>query len=301
MNCLLSGRWSAAGGKANGFNRMDRMYRIKNRHMHPYRNLNDKSCRHGYLLSMSNRFGKKESGLLSSFPQKRESGDLASHRFFLSILSILLIGFSFSPCFANDFLSFSGRLDLRGVAALGNNPAKEDPSFTGRVKIDTPPSRWRFHSWLEGGWDGTVERPIRDHSLLRLYDKVYLSNTPYLEFKELYIGFAAGDMELRGGVQRYAWGRLDEYPPNDLLNPWDYTRFVLRPLEDRKIGVPSLSASFSREAWGLDLVWIPVFVPYRLSRPNERWFGSSMIDTIRGIPGAEIIPAEPDLPPTSRT
>ena len=74
--------------------------------------------------------------------------------------------------------------------ALDSNSIKEYPSFTGRLKVDTPQSNWRFHSWLEGGWDGSVKLPARDHALLKLYDEVYQSNTPYLEFKELYLAFS---------------------------------------------------------------------------------------------------------------
>ncbi len=210
---------------------------------------------------------------------------------------ILLVLFSASACIADDFLSVSGRLDMRGVARFNDNSAGEDPSLTGRLKIDTLPSKWRFHSWLEGGWDGSVKHPIRDHKLLKLYDDVYQSNTPYLEFKELYLSFTSHELELRAGVQRFAWGRLDEYPINDLLNPWDYTRFILRTLEDRKIGVPSLSANLNRGDWSLDAVWIPVLVPYRLPQPNERWFGDSRISTLTAIPNSDVVPGEPDLPP----
>ncbi|HET6420171.1 MAG TPA: hypothetical protein VFG19_08450 [Geobacteraceae bacterium] len=212
-------------------------------------------------------------------------------------LSILLITFPASTCLAGDFLSVSGRLDLRGGPALESDSVKEDPSFTGRLKVDTPPSRWRFHSWLEGGWDGSVEHPVRDHALLKTWDGVYQSNTPWLEFKELYGAYSANDLELRAGVQRYAWGRLDEYPINDLLNPWDYSRFILRPLEDRKIGVPSLSANLNSGNWSFDMVWVPVFVPYRLPQPNERWFGQSEFANLSRIPNSDIVPKEPDLPP----
>ena len=181
--------------------------------------------------------------------------------------------------------------------ALDDDSIKEDPSFRGKVKIDISPSKWRFHSWLEGGWDGTVKRPVRDHSLLKSWDEVYQSNTPFLEIKELYVGYVTDTLELRAGIQRFAWGRLDEYPINDLLNPWDYTRFLRKSLEDRKIGVPSLSASLGKGDWNFDAVWVPLFVPYRLPLPNERWFGESAISAFTLIPGADINPGEPDLPP----
>ncbi|HET6365239.1 MAG TPA: hypothetical protein VFG02_09325, partial [Nitrospirota bacterium] len=123
-----------------------------------------------------------------------------------------------SPSFADESLSVSGRLDLRGVYALHDDSVKEEPSLVGRIKIDTGTSAWRFHSWIEGGWDGAVKRPPRDDSLFKNYDEVYQSNSPYLEFKEIYIAHSSNDLDLRAGIQRFAWGRLDEYPPNDLLN-----------------------------------------------------------------------------------
>src|SRR5512143_1496201 len=70
-----------------------------------------------------------------------------------------------SPSFADESLSVSGRLDLRGVYALHDDSVKEEPSLVGRIKIDTGTSAWRFHSWIEGGWDGAVKRPPRDDSL----------------------------------------------------------------------------------------------------------------------------------------
>jgi hypothetical protein len=218
----------------------------------------------------------------------------ACSRFIFFMLSCLLYA---SYSFADENLSLSGRLDLRGVEALDRDSVKEDPDLEARIKFDATVSSWRFHSWLEGGWDGSVKRPAQDHSLFKSYDEVYQSNSPYLEFKELYLTYASGPLDLRAGIQRFAWGRLDEYPPNDLLNPWDYTRFLTKPLEDRKIGVPAVSAALHKGDWTYETVWIPVFVPYRLPLPDERWAGSSPAQTIsQTSPGVEITPKEPDLP-----
>ncbi|HTG00332.1 MAG TPA: DUF1302 family protein, partial [Nitrospirota bacterium] len=201
------------------------------------------------------------------------------------------------PAHADDALSLSGRLNARGGERQEKDSVKEDPSLEGRLKLDASASSWRLHSWLEGGWDGTVLRPPRDRSLFKNYDEVYQSNSPYLEFKELCLTHTSGSLDLRAGIQRFAWGRLDEYPPNDVLNPWDYTQFLRKPLEDRKIGVPSVSATLNRGDWSLDAVWIPVLVPYRLAMPDERWSGSSIASTIHSaLPNAVITPREPDLP-----
>lgn len=216
---------------------------------------------------------------------------------FRSLSRLFIVLFTTSLSFADDTLSVSGKIDLRGVDALNSGTVKEEPGLTGRIKVDTPRSSWRFHSWLEGGWDGTVKRPVSDEQLFKNYDEVYQSNTPYLEFKELYVARTFGDVDIRAGIQRFAWGRLDEYPSNDLFNPWDYTQFLIKPLEDRKIGVPSISAILNKGDWTFDTVWVPVFVPYRLPLPNERWSGVSVTSALSRIPNAELVPAEPDLPP----
>ena len=208
------------------------------------------------------------------------------------LLAALLV----SPVCAGDSLSLSGRLSTSGVIRFNEESVREDPSLFGRIKADAQKSNWRFRAWLEGGLDGTVHSPKRDHSLFKNYDEVYQDNTPYLEFKEIYAEHSFSNIDLRIGVQRFSWGRLDEYPVNDLFNPWDYTRFIMRSLEDRKIGVPSVSATLSRNDWTYQAVWVPLFVPYRLSKPNERWAVIPANSSLSKIPGAEIVPQEPDLP-----
>ncbi len=213
------------------------------------------------------------------------------------LILLLLILFTPSFSFADDAFALSGRMNLRGIERREKDSVKEDPALDGRLKLDANGTTWRFHSWLEGGWDGTVKRPPRDRSLFKNYDEVYQSNSPYLEFKELYLSRSSANLDLRAGIQRFAWGRIDEFPPNDLINPWDYTLFLRKPLEDRKIGVPALSATINKGDWTYDAVWVPVLVPYRLPMPDERWSGSSLASTIKqAAPNAVIVPHEPDLP-----
>jgi hypothetical protein len=213
----------------------------------------------------------------------------------ICISAVLVVLFA-SSVSAEDFLSHSGRVSVRGVVPLDSASETEYPSLMGRLQVDTLPSPWRFHLWLEGGWDGTVAMPARDHALLKTFDEVYQSTTPYLEFKELYGSYSSDILEVRAGVQRFAWGRLDEFPVNDLLNPWDYTRFITKSLEDRKIGVPSVSARLGKGDWSLEAVWVPLLVPYRLPLPNERWSGIPGIPSYTSLPGTRVTPAEPDLP-----
>jgi Protein of unknown function (DUF1302) len=213
--------------------------------------------------------------------------------FFFAAILLFITSFSF----ASEPVSLSGSFTLYGVDALEKNSTSEKPSLTGKIKFDGTNSVLRFHSWLEGGWDGAVRKPVQDHALFKSYDRVYQRNTPYLEFKEFYATYSPGILDLRAGIQRFAWGRLDEYPPNDLFNPWDYTQFLIKPLEDRKIGVPALSATLSSSDWTYEAVWVPVFVPYRLPMPDERWAGTSTAASIaHSVPQSQIMPQEPNLP-----
>lgn len=211
------------------------------------------------------------------------------------LLVLAALFFNVSNLRAEGDFSFSGRLRMEGVYALDSDSREEGPSFTARVKTDWRKSSWGFHSWIEAGWDGTVRDPQRDHSLFKNFDEVYQDNTPYMEVKELYLAHSMGEVDLRIGLQRFSWGRLDEYPVNDLFNPWDYTRFIIRPMEERKIGVPAVSATMSKTDWTYQAVWVPWLVPYRLPKANERWslIGAALSD----IPERDVVSREPDLPP----
>lgn len=217
----------------------------------------------------------------------------------VTILTAATIVLSPFLSLAEESVSLSGRLGVRGVQEIESDSVEEDPSVAGRLKVSAEGSVFGFHSWLEGAWDGSVRRPARDNSLFKSYDEVYQSNTPYLEFKELYVSYSAQELELRAGIQRFAWGRIDEYPSNDLLNPWDYSQFPRKALEDRKIGVPSLSAAVTQGDWTFETVWLPVFVPYRLAMPDERWSGVSIASQLAQVPNVEVVPEEPELPERS--
>ena len=211
------------------------------------------------------------------------------------IIVCLLLVFA-SAGFAEDFFSTSGRLELRGILPLQETDTEpEYPSLLGILKVDTTHPTWRFHMWLEGGWDGSVDLPVEDHGFIKGWDKVYQSITPFLEFKEIYGSYANDFLEFRAGIQRFSWGKLDEYPINDLLNPWDYSQFLIKSLENRKIGVPSLSARLNKDDWSAELAWVPILVPYRLPLWTERWSVYPGIITMTKDYNAEIINQEPDL------
>ena len=200
------------------------------------------------------------------------------------------------PLRAEDSCTLAGRLTSRATWALDDSSINEDPSLSGRLAIDAQRGSWHLYSWLEGGWDGTVRGQSRNHAIVKGLGAVYQDSTPYLEAKDLYAERTYGNVDARIGIQRFAWGRLDEYPVNDLFNPWDYRQFLMRSLEERKIGVPAVSAAVNRLEWTAQLVWVPWLVPYRLPEADERWSLDSACVLFPDTSIASVTLREPGLP-----
>lgn len=208
---------------------------------------------------------------------------------------LLFLGVA-SPLQAAEAVTAAGRLTFSAIHALREESAKEDPSLNARLLLDAARSDWRLHAWLEAGWDGASRGAHWDGSFLKDFDAVYQDQNPFLDVKELYAERQLSGIDCRVGVQRFAWGRLDEYPVNDLFNPWDYRHFLLKSMEERKIGVPALSATLPSQERSWQLVWVPWYVPYRLPGPDERWSFTPARALFPDASGVEVVPEEPELP-----
>ena len=189
------------------------------------------------------------------------------------------------PCGAGtgEEPAFSGRLTLAADYAVDQESASEDPFVAARLLIDDQMFAWTLHGWFEGEW--VLSAAGQQAVAVKRFDRVYGNESRPFDCKELYAGRSLAGIDWQAGIQRFSWGRLDEFPINDFFNPWDYDQFIIKPLEERKIGVPALSASLDRLDWSAQLVWVPWFVPYRLSASGSRWAVTSSPE-----------PHEPDLP-----
>ena len=160
--------------------------------------------------------------------------------------------------------------------------------------------RERPQAFLDLRLDGTATRSLRGHLELRerfggpfeggpgagVYDwsHVYQNRSPSTEVIEAFADVHLRRADLRVGVQKVAWGKLDGIPPTDLVNPRDYHDPLIEDFEERKIGIPAVNATYylpdvARLALtGLraTLVWVPIAVPPRLALLDERWFPSSI-------------------------
>jgi hypothetical protein len=111
------------------------------------------------------------------------------------------------------------------------------------------------------------------------YRSVFQSVSPSVQFEDAFIDLTVDALDLRLGMQKFAWGKLDRVQPTDVLNVQRYSDPFLLDEEERKIAVPAVHASYSlpRREWipeesRLTAVWIPQYFPYRFPLVGERWF-----------------------------
>ena len=192
----------------------------------------------------------------------------------------------------------NGYLEANVTAPLRRNTPQEDPSGTLKLEgtLDVGDS-FRFRFSPKMSYDGTVLKP-RDDNPIESFSKVYPGKAFQIEVDEAYGEYIQDLFELKCGIQKVQWGKLDELNPVDNINPQDFSKFVLYKRVDRSIGIPMVKLDAYPPLWDLtvEAVWVPFFVPYRMARPGERWFPpvfyvDPVIDVqYPGIPG--VIPVE---------
>jgi len=99
---------------------------------------------------------------------------------------------------------------------------------------------------------------------------------------DLYVEFRGTAFDLRGGMSRIVWGRLDEFQPTDVVNPVDLSRFVLEGRSESRLPVALLRGRlFLPGSSTLEGIVVPAFragrfdqleeetSPFRLSPPGS--------------------------------
>jgi hypothetical protein len=195
--------------------------------------------------------------------------------------------------------SLNGALEVSGVIPFDGETTSENPSalvvLEPRVDFGEHVS---LYVDLRGGYEGSQRSPANDGLLIR-FDEVYPSKDRYVEIAEAYLSFYLSEVDLRVGIQKFAWGTLDQFNPTDNLNPWDLRHpFATDPLR-RKIGVPAVRAlvgsAFSSVL--VEAIWMPFYVPYRMADPGDRWY-PPLFDAVKSYPTPDLgLPIE--LPPVN--
>lgn len=177
-------------------------------------------------------------------------------------------------------VTLNGWFDGLAVAATQGGPVQR-PQLIGTLQLDARPRRW-LRAYLET--KGRVGGPFIGGQGAGVYefDQTFQNRSPSLEFVEAWVEGRAQRFDVRAGLVRVAWGKLDGIPPTDIVNPRDYHDPLVMESEERKIGIPMLTGTYHAPFEGagfrglrLQLLYVPIAVPSRLPLAEERWFPSS--------------------------
>jgi hypothetical protein len=87
---------------------------------------------------------------------------------------------------------------------------------------------------------------------------------------EIVADLAYDRADLRVGLGRVVWGRLDELQPSDVVNPLDIARFFFEGRSEARLPVPLVRArAFLSEDAILEAVYVPVFRSGRFDQLDE--------------------------------
>jgi hypothetical protein len=173
-----------------------------------------------------------------------------------------------------------GKLEFLDVERTDSSSPYQNPQGKLRLNLTTDFSpQLQFVTGLTGTAGGTPHNA----NGAGVYDfgHVLQEISPSLEFGEAYLDFHSSAVDVRAGLQKFAWGNLDTVQPNDLLNPKTFYDPLLEEEVDRKIGIPALAPTFYFPSGGspllpeephLTFVWEPIYVPYYFPAENERWY-----------------------------
>ncbi|MBN2298034.1 MAG: hypothetical protein JXM72_05545 [Deltaproteobacteria bacterium] len=196
------------------------------------------------------------------------------------VLSLLVLCIGLCPLWTGAYeyesesltLSLSGYLESGARYAFDSDTPDEDPSTELGIDFNADiGSKASFKLFFQVQGDGKVIDP-GNGILFNEFNKIYQDKNPCVDIDEAYLDLFTDSMDFRIGIQKFAWGRLDEINPTDNLNTEDFTQGGTNEENERKIGVPAVKSTVYTDLVNIELAWIPQYVPYRLPTREERWF-----------------------------
>ena len=120
-----------------------------------------------------------------------------------------------------------------------------------------------------------------------------------LKAHDAFVEYTAGRLDLRVGLARVVWGRLDEVQPTDVVNPLDVSRFFFEGRSEARLPVALVRARvFLSDRASIEGVYVPVF---RGGRFDQLDAASSSFTPLAGpadaIGGVCLAIGCPTLPP----
>lgn len=197
-----------------------------------------------------------------------------------------------SPAAAGDRLDVSGDLTL----LLDSLPTQTATELRARLRVDLNGAsgngrfRYRFEGSAEGlGADrgGAGIRAAR------------------ADARDVWAEVVGRRAELRAGIGRVVWGRLDEIAPSDVINPLDITRFLLEGRHEARRGVAFIrSRLYFGDDVQLEAVAVPKFRRGTFDALGESTSPFNLVRTqalppIVVVPDREVDHLEPRMTPAN--
>ena len=197
-------------------------------------------------------------------------------------------------------LSVGGYLDSLAVVRAEAS-RRQRPGALLALGLDARPARWlrgrleirgRAGGPFEGGHPG-------EYSLVHTFQ----NHTPSVELSEAYVDVLSSRADLRVGIQKLAWGKLDGTPPTDVVNPRDFHDPLVEDFEERKIGIPAVLGTYylpdvprlALAGLRVSLAYLPIATASRLPLLEERWFPSSITAVSSVTVPPSVLPLDPPL------
>src|SRR5262245_61778247 len=188
-----------------------------------------------------------------------------------------------------DPLRLGGWIEGLAVGATDNGP-RQQPAEIGDLHLETPlrdhlRTELEVRGRLGGPYGGGPGAGVQN------FDDTFQNHSPYFEFPQAWVAWEGRRFDVRAGLQKLTWGKLDGGAPTDVVNPRDFHDPLVGELEERKIGIPMLLGDYylpdpqaaDLSQLRLSLAWMPVAVPARVPLLEERWFPTT------AIPASEVV------------
>jgi MMPL family len=87
---------------------------------------------------------------------------------------------------------------------------------------------------------------------------------------DAYVEVKAGRVDLRAGLARVVWGRLDEIQPTDVVNPLDVSKFFFEGRSEARLPVALVSGRiYLSNAASIEAIYVPIFRRGRFDQLEE--------------------------------
>jgi hypothetical protein len=181
-----------------------------------------------------------------------------------------------------------------------NEKQREYPSGFLNLETKGDPTPWlHLYSYTIFGEDGTA---FATRCQVYGYTETFQHTMCGLKFEESYAETTWGGLDIKMGLQKFAWGVLDAFAPNDIVDPQElYDPFLagLSGIRYSEFGIPAIQFGYQLlnsthellpAETTLQAAYIPIYVPLRFPSVGERWYPTTA-QAVTTTSGAATLPA----------